>query len=378
MLEFAERTGLTSDVVPPTRYLWTDAFAVCNFLGLYIETGEERYRELVLQLVDQVHHVLGRHRNDDTRSGWISGLDEQEGERHPTSGGLRIGKAMNERRQDEPYDQNREWDRDGQYFHYLTKWMHALNRVSRVTGDARYNRWAIELAQTAHAHFTYQPASDSRKRMYWKMSIDLSRPLVPSMGQQDPLDGYITYNQLQLCRPRVGDGTAGPELQQQITEMATLCAGRSWTTDDVLGVGGLLSDAWKVAQMTVQCGFNPSGLLENLLRASLAGITSVVQSGALQLPAAYRLPFREFGLSIGLQAFSRMDKSLETQAEYYANRRELQRQLEMLMAFQPLVKGIEDFWQQPDNRQSETWKDHLNINAVMLATSLSPDGFLTI
>lgn len=321
MMEYANRTGLASDVVPPKRYLWTDAFAVCNFLGLHVDTGEERYRELALQLVDQVHHVLGRHRNDDSRSGWISGLDEQEAERHPTIGGLRIGKAMNERRQDESYDQNQEWDRDGQYFHYLTKWMHALNRVSRVTGDARYNRWAIELAQTAHAHFTYQPSADSQKRMYWKMSIDLSRPLVPSMGQQDPLDGHITYNQLQLCHPRGSEGTAEPGLQHQITEMAALCAGKSWATDDMLGIGGL---------------------------------------------------------SIGLQAVARLDKSLEPQAEYYASRRELQRQVEMLMAFRPLVKIIEDFWQHPGNRQIETWKDHLDINAVMLATSLSPDGFLTI
>jgi len=33
--------------------------------------------------------------------------------------------------------------------------------------------------------------------MYWKMSIDLSYPLVVSMGHQAPLDGFITYNQLQ-------------------------------------------------------------------------------------------------------------------------------------------------------------------------------------
>ncbi len=104
----------------------------------------------------------------------------------------------------------------------------------------------------------------------------------------------------------------------------------------------------------------------------------MIQAGVLQLPAAYRLPFREFGLSIGLQAVARLDKSLETQAEYYANLKKLQRQVEMLMAYRPLVKIIEDFWQHPDNRQIETWKDHLDINAVMLVTSLSPDGFLTI
>ena len=33
MHEFAERTGLIGDA-PPQRYLWTDAFAVCNFLAL--------------------------------------------------------------------------------------------------------------------------------------------------------------------------------------------------------------------------------------------------------------------------------------------------------------------------------------------------------
>ncbi len=68
MLAFAERTGLVSER-PPRRYLWTDAFAVCNFLGLARLTGEQRYTELALRLVDQVHHTLGRHREDDPRTG---------------------------------------------------------------------------------------------------------------------------------------------------------------------------------------------------------------------------------------------------------------------------------------------------------------------
>src|SRR5438105_10487508 len=96
MLRFAERTGLIGDG-PSRRYLWTDAFAVCNFLGLSRATGERRYEELAVTLIDRVHHVLGRHRPDDRRRGWISGLDEREGERHPTRGGLRIGKPLAER-----------------------------------------------------------------------------------------------------------------------------------------------------------------------------------------------------------------------------------------------------------------------------------------
>ena len=78
MLEFAHETGLASDL-PPRRYLWTDAFAVRNFLELHLRTGEPRYGRLALDLVAQVHRVLGRHRADDSRQGWISGLGEEEG-----------------------------------------------------------------------------------------------------------------------------------------------------------------------------------------------------------------------------------------------------------------------------------------------------------
>ncbi|MBD3801026.1 MAG: hypothetical protein IE886_06205 [Campylobacterales bacterium] len=48
------------------------------------------------------------------------------------------------------YDETSEWDRDGQYFHYLAKWMHALDRMTAVSGEVRYSRWAVELAKSAH------------------------------------------------------------------------------------------------------------------------------------------------------------------------------------------------------------------------------------
>src|SRR5512140_3193640 len=96
MAEFAERTGVAADG-EERRYLWTDAFAVCNFLGLARACADERYTRLALRLVERVHHVLGRHRADDRRRGWISGLGEDGGARHPTQGGLRIGKPLPER-----------------------------------------------------------------------------------------------------------------------------------------------------------------------------------------------------------------------------------------------------------------------------------------
>jgi hypothetical protein len=59
--------------------------------------------------------------------------------------------------------------------------MHALDQVARELRQPLFNNtWARELAETAHRSFTCGPRG--KRRMVWKMSIDLSQPLVPSMG----------------------------------------------------------------------------------------------------------------------------------------------------------------------------------------------------
>jgi len=313
MIEFAEITGLAPVDQSPKRYLWTDAFAVCNFLELFCRTGENRYQKLALRLVDQVHTVLGRHREDDGRTGWISGLDEKSGRLHPTRGGLRIGKKLNERRPSDRYDERQEWDLDGQYYHYLTKWMHALSRVSQVTGDITYGKWAIELAKTVHNRFIYISPVDGRKYMYWKMSIDLSRPLVPSMGQHDPLDGFITYNELQMSATEKDSA----DLQAEIVDMTGICTGQNWATDDPLGIGGLLSDAYRLAQMIDYGYLKQSDLLEDLVKSSLTGLQSFIKSDSLSLPAEYRLAFREIGLCIGMHGVERLQGLLKKTSRLY-------------------------------------------------------------
>ena len=67
------------------------------------------------------------------------------------------------------------WHRDEQYFHYLTKWVHALHAISRTTNEACQQRWAMELAQAADRAFVYEVEPDLSNRMYWKMSVDLGR-----------------------------------------------------------------------------------------------------------------------------------------------------------------------------------------------------------
>lgn len=375
MTEFADSTGLSGVQTSPRRYLWTDAFAVCSFIELYRQTKAEDWQRLALLLVDQVHSILGRHRPDDVRIGWISGLGEDEGRRHPTAGGLRIGKRINERGPDDSFDQDLEWDRDGQYYHYLTKWMHALNRLSRSTGDGVFNSWAVELAKAAHSGFV-QVMQNGAKRMYWKMSIDLSYPLVPSMGHHDPLDGLITYRQLQATAMELTD--AKVDLATEISDMADLCRGRSWATEDPLGIGGLLADAHKLVQLIDKYNMAEAGLLQDLLESSLVGMDAFMRSNPMNLPVDYRLAFRELGLSIGLRAVGKIRDLMHANPDKFKRIEHVNLQIDRLAHLVHLGETIERFWLEIRSKKSQSWAEHRDINNVMLATSLMPDGYLAL
>ncbi|HSJ59316.1 MAG TPA: hypothetical protein VLC95_19175 [Anaerolineae bacterium] len=372
MAEFAARTGLITGL-PPTRYLWTDAFAVCNYLGLYTATGEDQYRDLAARLIDQVHHVLGKHRPGAPQEGWLSDLEGQEAEAHPTAGGLRIGKKLPERGVDERFDQQLEWDRDGQYFHYLAQWMHALDRAAHVLDDLTYNRWAMELAERVHAAFVYRPAAGGPPRMYWKMSVDLSRPLVPTMGHHDPLAAYVTYRALAATSPCTPDW---PDLTAEIGDAEEMIWGRDWTTEDPLGIGGLLADAYRVAQLVATRDFDHADLALVLLESALIGLMGYAEQGPLNQPAAHRLGFRELGLSIGLRAGERLPALIEREPDRFDRKELLRQRLQSLQGYLPMAGQIERFWLEPSNRATRTWQEHLDINEVMLATSLAPDGYL--
>ena len=374
MEDFAERTGLSARR-RPHRYLWTDAFAVCNLLGLGRATGNDRYIDLALRLVDQVHHVLGRCRDDDRRTGWLSGDAAQEGESHPTRGGLRIGKKLPERRPDEPFDERREWDRDGQYFHYLTKWIHALDQTARVTGNRRYHVWARELASAAHRAFVYREPGQPAPRMVWKMSSDLSRVLVPSMGHHDPLDGLVTCTELEVATAHVVNAAREPNLATALSDFTEMCKGRDWRTVDPLGLGGLMTDALRVTELREAGAFADGELLQALLASALDGLRLYEHQGELHQPAHARLPFRELGLAIGLRAIQLLD---ERQTRRPVASREARVHIDLLAGHVPLAQAIQSFWLDPVSREARTWSEHRDINEFMLATSLVPEGFLVL
>ena len=363
MMGFAKRTGLTG-ACPQQRYLWTDAFAVCNFLGLARLTGEARFTELALQLVDRVHHDLGRHRADDRRTGWISGLAESEGEAHPTRGGLRIGKPLPERRRGEPLDERLEWDRDGQYFHYLTKWMHALDQVARATGETMFHLWARELAHAAHRAFTYVPRHGAGKRMYWKTK---RRSGTPAGRVDGPTRSARWSRHVHAAR---GDGRLepGPPLDDAIADFGAMIDPRSLATRTRSASAACSSThaGWSQLEQTEQA----AGGWSRRCSPPPSRVSGTTSSSRTCACPRRRLAFRELGLAIGLAA-------IEADVWRGANPG-VRAGVDRLSRYLPLRAEIEAFWLQPEHRREGGWVEHASINEVMLATSLHPEGFLVL
>lgn len=359
MDDFVRRTGITGDEGDAgQRYLWTDAFAVQALFGLSHILEKESYRNLAVKLIDLVHEKLGKFHPNDHRKGWISRLPEEEGRRRPTIGGLRIGKKLPERGAKEPFDERLEWERDGQYFHYITRWINALLQAEKETSDHRYGLWAADLLKAGEKFI------DKRggwTRMYWKMSVDLSRPLVQAMGAHDPLEGLMCAESILEVAPE-----KAVDLGRLIEAFELMCNGQDWSTTDPLGIGGLLLNAVRAAELSLTNIPLPGDIRpEKLLADSIDGLTVYSRIYNPKAAAIGRLAFRECGLSLGLRAAQALkDRS----TEYRLN-------LDQLDEYIPLAEYIENFWQNADNRNSSTWTEHLDINTVSLASSIVAEHY---
>jgi hypothetical protein len=346
--DFAARTGISSEgSTGSRRYLWTDAFAVQAFFGISALTENDNYRKMAFRLIDLVHEHLGKYHPEDSRKGWINGMSPENAILHPTVGGLRIGKRLPERQKDESYNSSLEWERDGQYFHYLSRWIMALLQAGLESGEKKYDHWALELLQ-ATDKFIYK--SGSAYAMYWKMDTELSHPQVASMGAHDPLEGLLCTKSVQERLPEKAS-----ELDELAGKFESMCAGRNWSTPDALGIGGLLLNTVRAEKLSEDGIVLPHGCKAgDLWNASLQSLRSFMRTYSPSESAVNRLAFRECGMSLGIFAALNSEKNWSKELEKY----------------RPLGVEIEKFWQQETNQEASTWREHLDINEVSLACSL--------
>eukprot|EP00026_Physarum_polycephalum_P010131 Phypoly_transcript_10282.p1 GENE.Phypoly_transcript_10282~~Phypoly_transcript_10282.p1 ORF type:complete len:345 (+),score=44.84 Phypoly_transcript_10282:199-1233(+) len=298
-----------------SRYLWTDAFGVCNYITLFCETKDQTYIQQADALIQDVHDTLGKDRALKNRLG--RSTDDR-----PLLGGLRIGKE----------DPEGEPDGDGQYFHYLTKWMFALSRMSLVKKEAKYNDWAIDLAKVAHDKFI-RGSSTNSPRMFWKMSIDLSYPHVDSEGNLDPFDGYVTYRALQEL---ASDPNA---LKSQINTFEKMVTAKypRYRSSDPLDLGEAL---W------ITHFYPEEEWAKHVSAVSLASLEILHSRGYFLMPENRRLAFREFGTTIGVQVHKNAGPQWHKR-----------------------IEELHDFW------APKIFKRDHDITPVMYCTSLLPGSF---
>ncbi|KAK8049238.1 hypothetical protein PG994_010968 [Apiospora phragmitis] len=312
------------------RYLWTDAFGVVNFVTLRYATGEERYLEAAKRLVQTVHDTLGRTRDGSSR---LSGASDTE----PLKGGLRIGKV------DEGGP-----DGDGQYHHYLTLWMFALNCLAVASKEVRYNDLAIRLAQAIHPCFIVKNNGVEEPSMVWKVSTDMSRPLSRSKGHLDDVMGYVVFERLDSVAHWFGQGDDQPLLAEKEQYLHMMTRSRPLqSSTDMLDLGMSL---WS-AQFHSRQG-------DELLRelgthgSSIAREIFVEQNGpcsSLHKSAGRRLAFRELGACLGIKCYS-------NDADVVAN-----------------ADAVVEFWE--SHAEESAPDDLMAITQVMLAAALIPGAF---
>lgn len=333
------------------RYLWTDAFGVVDLLTLHQQTGSPVYLTLAGRLATTVHDVLGRTRDQRSR---LPGASEA----HPLAAGLRIGKK------DEFGP-----DGDGQYHHYLTLWMFALERLARATGERRWLDLGLELAKGIHGNFVVHrpgPHGQEPARMVWKVSMDGKKVLVPSEGHLDAATGYVVYRLLQetwkefeqrrlkvneahdgqAVETSPGEAASTPPLSKEIDEYRQLMhrSGKLTASRDSLDLGMALwmchlvrdVEPWAV-RLGEEC--------ISVARSMLADGASIWRRSA-----GHRLAFREFGLCLGVRCWGGDENE------------------DLLTKVDKLL----EFW----HREMELARDEdlRAINLVMYAAALIPGG----
>ncbi|MFU8832147.1 MAG: hypothetical protein ACNA7J_08330 [Wenzhouxiangella sp.] len=149
-------------------------------------------------------------------------------------------------------------------------------------------------------------------------------------------------------------------------------ADRDQASGDALGIGGLLVDAWQLFRILSDVEDVSRDDIAELVDASAAGLEAMSGQRQFAMPPAHRLAFRELGLATGLRAVDRLAAITSSRSD----RDQLNTSLTGISDWLSLAEEIERTWLQPEHREFPAWTDHRDINDVMLATCLAPEGYL--
>ena len=324
----ANEAGLCADGYQ-RRYLWTDAFGVLAYTTIAQEyqkqgnTNEyQKYKQAAETLIATVHQCLGTPRSSSSKS------DDQM-QRDPKSPtgfvGLRIGKTESKKITD--YGMRY----DGQYWHYVDKWLLALARSGHV-------QEGIQIAKSCFPYFfdAGPDGSGHAGGIRWKLSVDATPPssLQRANASDDTLTALIVFSILESHRSAASSNPPDEEsLSDEIHLLKQSLKGyRPRVTSDPLGWGlEALFDQFLKGQPR---------------QASLHSI----HSEALH-PSHLSLPFRLYGAMIGARIGG----------EKVAPSKTVDELVRMSLAHERKVHGAEE---------------HSTINRVMLAMCLLCPGAL--
>ena len=390
-----------------SRYLWTDAFGVLNFVteaARCAEAGDEEGREDALSaaeaLVEAVCAVLGRPRSSDLpmarspreplRGARDEGADGS-GEARPAERyrGLRIGKRLASAASDPGMAL------DGMYFHYVDKFVFALARLGDALGGAETKRGArivaeaCAIVQDVHDLFVERAEASeaSEPRLWrttlggpdaanndktttkrqkkpcpcvgirWKLNVDGTpvRGLPPTRLSSDAVSGAVAWSAASRLALRTEKREAS--LARETEDMRDMAARlRPAVSLDPLGWGMQMWESQWVPAATelAERGAPEWSAFAAALRASArvpGGDVGHVASGRLG-----ELPFRAYGAFLGARVGGRGDLA-ETAARAARD------------AAAAELAGL-------DCRESRSLSDGLTaINRVMLASALDPLAF---
>jgi hypothetical protein len=134
------------------------------------------------------------------------------------------------------------------------------------------------------------------------------------------------------------------DLSSAIESLSALCQHRNWTTDDPLGLGGLLFDAGRLCQFLGNEQFDDPHLLEDILGACRNGLASLLAGGYLNQPVSYRLAFRELGLAIGLKVLPIISDAMKKNDGPFESGTTAQRIVDQLSRYKSLSEEIVRVW----------------------------------